>query len=77
MRPILIACLILPGIAFAQSPFPDQTAQTQACQSKLLETIQGELNVRAQAIVWQHEMIAAQQKVKELEAKLAKPEEKK
>jgi hypothetical protein len=63
-------CVILVSIGIARADdAATQGAAAQACQSKLLETIQVELGVRAQAITWQHDLVAAQAKIKELESK--------
>lgn len=72
----VVFSFLFASAALAQTPIPAE-AQLQACQSRLLEVIQGELNVRAQAIVWQRDMLAAQKRVKELEDKYEKTEEKK
>lgn len=75
----LLVIAVLPTCAFAQSAAPSVEAQAQACMSKLLETTQSELSVRAQAITWQHDLVAAQARIKALEDKYEpkKPEEKK
>lgn len=61
--------------ASAQTQIPPEV-QVQACQSRLLEVTQEELGIRGQAIVWQHDMISAQNKVKDLEAKIKQMEDK-
>lgn len=67
MRRALLVLALIAVPASAQEPTTDQKAQ--ACISKLLETTQRELDVRAQAIAWQHALNAAQERVKALEDK--------
>ncbi len=66
MRIALAICIVLACVCGARAA----DADTQACQSKLLETINVELGVRAQAINWQHDLIAAQAAQRAAEARV-------